>query len=373
MLNDEKEAKYIFQSCGGDAAGKIEIREVCHKLTQLGYSQEKVDEMMYLSDRRCLGKISYVQYWNAVLPHIFENRIRDVASTIHPIFRSDAELPELEPLTPPPTPPPQEQSISRAPSTFSRLPSISRLPSTASIKSAVSQIMRLRSLPGTPSSHRPGTGSSARPTSARIAPEEVEGDEDKLHAVSPPYDSLDTHEENTGFEGFSVGGKPSAQSEDEFEGLANEVVQRSLLFYALDVRVTRALLRHATHIVLQPGEHLLAEDEEVKSISVVRSGSIVLYRAVAEEGTIGDAVLKVLTAEGTEPEREAFAHLGPGDIIGEAQCLQKEMCSVFFRAETKTRILQIPRRDIMQMLPRKCREVLILFLASSYVLFFEGS
>jgi CRP-like cAMP-binding protein len=59
------------------------------------------------------------------------------------------------------------------------------------------------------------------------------------------------------------------------------------LFYALDRTVTRAFLRHASQLTLQSGEHLYAEDEKVECISVVRSGSLVLYRAAEEEGTIG--------------------------------------------------------------------------------------
>ena len=74
---------------------------------------------------------------------------------------------------------------------------------------------------------------------------------------------------------------------DELGQLADQVMQRSNLFYALDRTVTRAFLRHASQLTLQSGEHLYAEDEDIEVISVVRSGSLVLYRAAEEEGTIG--------------------------------------------------------------------------------------
>ena len=99
---------------------------------------------------------------------------------------------------------------------------------------------------------------------------------------------------------------------------------------------------------------MLAEEEAIRHISVVRSGTLKLCRPAEEEGTIGEATVEAL-AQHTN-ERAGFAQISIGDIIGESQCLYKQNCAVFIRAETKCRILQIPRSNIMQMLPRRCRE-----------------
>jgi hypothetical protein len=105
---------------------------------------------------------------------------------------------------------------------------------------------------------------------------------------------------------------------------------------------------------MQAGEYLLAEDEAIRHISVVRSGTLKLCRPAEEEGTIGEAIVEALAQDASE--RAGFAQISTGDIIGESQCLYKQNCAVFIRAETKCRILQIPRSNIMQMLPRRCRE-----------------
>ena len=69
------------------------------------------------------------------------------------------------------------------------------------------------------------------------------------------------------------------------------------------------------------------------------------------------AALEAVAEEESGLKRVAFGRLSMGDIIGESQCLLKQQCVVFFRADTKTRLLQIQRRDIFRVLPRLSREV----------------
>jgi hypothetical protein len=453
--------------------GLIDTELLRNQLTLLGHPSENVDEMLYIADRRCVGKISYMQYWNALLPYIFENRIRHIASTIHPIFRSEEALPDLESITPPTSPRPAHDE-----GDFSRLTSgISRLPSAASsIVSAVSHaaqqiargISRLPSLGrgvdgdgkvdaqefntylpdlameprhngaeivslrgfvlhsgGTSAPYAGINGeymrsgelingralyvNSNRPSTAMWwanndgKPSWLVGQKDYagtnkmwayLHSFgwgpeqhaegvwqvySYNSESYEAQHGATAAAGESLPGSPKPMNQtqdakghgehahqdanpqaprDELAELAGQIMERSMLFYALDLKVTRAFLRHATQLTLQPGEHLYNEDDEIPCISVVRSGSLMLYRPAEEEGTIGEAAMHaIVISEQAEPKLEAFGRLEAGDVIGEMNCLLKEACSVVFRAETKTRLLQIPRRDLFKMLPRNSREV----------------
>jgi hypothetical protein len=378
----------IARTIDADAGerGLIDTELLRNQLTLLGHPSEKVDEMMYIADRRCVGKISYMQYWNALLPYLFENRIRHIASTIHPIFRSEEALPELESITPPTSPRPAHdaEDFTRLSSGFSRLPS-----AASSIVSVVSQaaqqiargISRLPSLSG--GNVRRG-GPMDGSMEADEASNHTEAHAKRAQASRPaPLIDLDgngivdAQEFNTADEASTQFGEPVNGTQDakghgehayqdaepqaprdELADLAGQVMERSLLFYALDLKVTRAFLRLATQLTLQPGEHLHNEDDEIPCISVVRSGTLMLYRPAEEEGTIGEAAMHaIVIAEQTEPKLEAFGRLEAGDVIGEMNCLLKEACSVVFRAETKTRLLQIPRRDLFKMLPRNSREV----------------
>ena len=335
--------------------GLIDTELLRNQLTLLGHPSENVDEMLYIADRRCVGKISYMQYWNALLPYIFENRIRHIASTIHPIFRSEEALPELESITPPASPRPAHRE-----GDFTRLPSgISRLPSAASsIVSAVSHAAQqiVRGISRLPSLSRGVDGDGivdAQEFNTYLPDLAME----PRHYGGSPKPMNETQDE----QGHGEQAHQDAEHQelrDELAELAGQVMERSMLFYALDLKVTRAFLRHATQLTLQPGEHLYNEDDEIPCISVVRSGTLMLYRPAEEEGTIGEAAMhSIVIAEQTEPKLEAFGRLEAGDVIGEMNCLLKEACSVVFRAETKTRLLQIPRRDLFKMLPRNSREV----------------
>jgi len=376
VRGDEGEAKTIFKTLDAHNGGQVDALPLHRQLTMLGYSQDKVDEIMYIADRRCVGKISYMQYWNAILPHIFENRVRHRASTIHPIFRSDDGLPEIEPLTPPESPKfnvPAEAGFSRLPSSASIAEGFGRLPSAAaSIASVVSKVSShlLRSLQGAQQCAPPSDGDSTASNSSKLKASRVQPEEPDLENRSPEETNSGANEGpetaavspsramTSGLFGASKLSRfrgVTKLSVDEFGDLAEEVMARSLFFFALDKSIVRALLLHASHLTLQAGEYLLAEDEKISHISVVRSGTLKLYWPAEEEGTIGEAAIESLVEAG-EPKRTEFAQVSTGDVIGEFQCLHKENCSVFIRAETKCRILQIPRPNIMQMLPRRCRE-----------------
>jgi len=76
VTHDEAEALSIFRRLHAHKGGQVDCSLVLSELTLLGYPQDKVDERIYLADPRCSGKMSYMQYWNGVLPHVFEEHMR---------------------------------------------------------------------------------------------------------------------------------------------------------------------------------------------------------------------------------------------------------------------------------------------------------
>ena len=397
VVRQEMEARTIFRSFNAESGGLIDSEMLTNQLTLLGYPQARVDELVYIGDRRCTGKIGYMQYWNALLPFLFENSVRYRASTIQPIFRSEDSLPEIEPLTPPESP--QSVRPNSGDGVFSRAPSgFSRVPSAASVVSAISAAsgLLIRAL------SRSGSGGESR------ALQETDGDAGigvngsdgnghreieshsgngvrAEHAQSSSFERAPSTGIQGAFERMASFGRAVSGASQTIEmgggieelmalkdqeevaakrmdldaelmELADKMMHRSMLFYCLDIQIVRALLRFSEQRTLQAEEHLYSEEDSIDCISVVRSGLLTLYRPAQEAG-FGDAALTVSFQEQEiEPEREEFGHLLKGDVIGESQCLHKQKCSVFFKARTKTRLFQIQRKHIMQMLPRCCRE-----------------
>ena len=90
VTHDEAEALSIFRRLHAHKGGQVDCSLVYSELTLLGYPQDKVDERIYLADPRCSGKMSCMQYWNGVLPHVFEEHMRQGMGHVRQMSCCDA-------------------------------------------------------------------------------------------------------------------------------------------------------------------------------------------------------------------------------------------------------------------------------------------